>query len=221
MKKKYFVIVALIIFLGIPIVNADCSNEEIELLKKEANKIKVTYEHMGKVETYDGPTYNRFNVEITNIPDNFYIKIYDDTKYTPENGTVTKELLYGKWQIKVYSEKCEKEIDTISFKLPKFNMYSLDPLCKGIDGNDFPLCGKYYEYDVSYDSFKQRVEHYRITHKIEDNTDEPKEEKNNFDIILKYLNEYKVYISIGLGTILVITLIIILIKKKRNRGVLK
>ena len=38
MKKKYFVIVALIIFLGIPIVNADCSNEEIELLKKEANK---------------------------------------------------------------------------------------------------------------------------------------------------------------------------------------
>lgn len=43
-------------------------------------------------------------------------------------------------------------------------MYSLDPLCEGIDGRDFPLCGKYYEPRVSYADFEKRVKSYIATH---------------------------------------------------------
>ena len=210
-----------IMFFSIPICKADCNNEEIVSLKKETNKIKVEYEHIEKYEEFDEVNYNKFNVDIKNVPNDYYIMIYDDTKYVPENGSVRVILSTGNWDIKIYSNKCNNIIDTINLRLPRFNMYSIDPLCEGISGEDFPLCGKYYEYDVSYDNFKQRLEHYKKTYKIDNNKEEEQTKNNKFDIILKYLNEYKLYIGIGLCTVILIIVIILLINKKRNRGVLK
>lgn len=101
-------------------------------------------------------------------------------KLVPTDGKITQILSNGKWTIKIYSDKCDNVIDTITFRLPKFNIYSLDPLCKNIDGEKFPLCGKYYEYEVSYDSFKERVEHYRKTYNIDNNSDNKQVQKSSF-----------------------------------------
>ena len=172
-----------IIFFSIPICKADCSNEEIADLKKEVNKVKVEYEHIDDFETDDGEKdYNRFNVNIINIPNNYYIMFDDGLNYklVPTDGKITQILSNGKWAIKIYSDKCDNVIDTITFRLPKFNIYSLDPLCKNIDGEKFPLCGKYYEYEVSYDSFKERVEHYRKTYNIDNNSDNKQVQKSSF-----------------------------------------
>lgn len=224
-KRLCQFIMITIIFFSIPICKADCSNEEIADLKKEVNKVKVEYEHIDDFETDDGEKdYNRFNVNIINIPNNYYIMFDDGLNYklVPTDGKITQILSNGKWTIKIYSDKCDNVIDTITFRLPKFNIYSLDPLCKGVDGEKFPLCGKYYEYEVSYDSFKQRVENYRITNNIKDSDNSNiKNEKNYFKIIINYLNKYKLYIISGVGVIILITVITIIIKKRRNRGVLK
>lgn len=227
MKKNiYQLIVILILFLSIPYIKADCTSEEIKELKKETNQIKIIYEHMGKVTTEDGGTdYNKFSVDIVNIPDNYYIIIDDGLNYKeePQNNKVNVTLSNGSWTIYIYSNKCESEIDTIKFKLPRFNIYSLDPLCEGVDGEKFPLCGKYYEYDVGYDNFKQRVEHYRTTNNIKssNNSNDTRNEKNYFEIVINYLNKYKLYIISGVGVIILITVITIIVKKRRNRGVLK
>ncbi len=219
---KYLIIAFLLaLFTNISLVKANCTNEEIAKLKDEASKIKVTYEHLGKVDMYDEIKYNLFNIEITNIPDDFYIKIYNDIVYNPVDGKVEKKLSTGKWEIKVYSNKCEEQIDKINLKLPTFNMYSLDPLCEGIDGDDFPLCGKYYESRVSYADFEKRVKSYIATHPKKNNNDVNNDDKNIFENVLVFLIKYKYYFASG--TILLVVLIILFFswKKRRNRGVLK
>ena len=97
----------------------------------------------------------------------------------------------------------------------------MDPLCKNIDGEKFPLCGKYYEYEVSYDSFKERVEHYRKTYNIDNNSDNKQVQKSSFfDTILDYIKSNVIYIVGGLVCVLFILIIVLVIRKKKNRGVL-
>ena len=131
----------------------------------------------------------------------------------------------GKWNFDIYSSKCAEKVDSLLVKIPRYNVYSEDPLCEGIDGDKFSLCGKYYESDVTYESFKERVENYRAIHKIDSKKDKQEvieDKKNiNLDIIIKYINKYKTYILGSIISILLIVIITIIIKKKRSRGVLK
>ena len=49
MKKiKYILFTFLILSLSILSANAKCTKEEINALKQETNKIKVTYKHLGR-----------------------------------------------------------------------------------------------------------------------------------------------------------------------------
>lgn len=138
MKKNiYQSIIILILFLSIPYIKADCTTEEIKELKKETKQIEIIYEHIDNATTEEGGTdYNKFSVDIVNIPDNYYIIVNDGLNYKeePQNNKVNMTLSNGSWTINIYSNKCESEIDTIRFKLPRFNIYYLDPLCKGVDG---------------------------------------------------------------------------------------
>lgn len=224
MKKK-LLFIFIIILSSITIVNADCTKEEISSLQKEARKIKITYKHLGGVEGIDGGIYyNSFSVNIKNIPDDFYV-ILDgvNRKYIPENNTVFDTLDNGKWTFSFYSNSCNSKISTIAVKLPRFNTYSLDPLCEGIDGNEFQLCGKYYEYNVSYDDFKLRVENYRKTHKII-KEEEKKEEKSIEEIlsnILSFIQKYKLYFIAVAVLFIIVVVVLIIIRKNRKRGVLR
>lgn len=226
MKKSiYQLIVLIILLLNIPHIKADCTTEEIKELKKETKQIKIVYEHIDNATTEDGDTdYNKFSVDVINIPNNYYIMVNDGLNYKsePQNNKVNMTLSNGSWVVDIYSNKCESRVDAIKFKLPRFNKYSLDPLCKGVDGEKFPLCGKYYEYEVSYDSFKQRVENYRITNNIKDSDNsDTKKQDNYIELIMEYLNKYKLYVISSIGVIILVLVIVFAIKKRRNRGVLK
>ena len=209
-------------FLYIPYIKADsCTREEITKLKEETTKIKVTYEHLGEYKTEEDIDYNHFNIEVFNIPDNYYIMFPgDETKYEPEEGKTNTILTNGKWIISIYSNKCDEVIDTITIKLPTFNMYSLDPQCEGVDTKEFPLCGKYYEQTVSYENFQKRLSYYKSTHQTVQEP-EPIENPSIFTKILNFIIKYKYY-TIGIvSLIIIITIITIVVKKRRNRGVLK
>ena len=223
---KYLILSIFILCLNFTYVKAFCTSEELSTLKKEAEKIKVTYKHLGKVETEEGVSYNNFDVTVKNIPDNFYILILDGTmKLTPTNQIIIETFNSGTWNFEIYANECDEKIDEIKVKIPRFNIYSLDPLCEGINGEDFPLCGKYYEYYVNYEDFQMRVNQYRQNHKIE--TDNKIIEEENFNIqklfskILNYINKYQLYIVISLIVILIMLAIIIIKNKKKKRGVLE
>lgn len=224
---KYIIFTLLISFISIFHVNASCTDEEITSLKELANDIKITYKHLGKIEDEEGIYYNIFEVNIKNIDDDFYILYLNDTeKLVATDGKITKNFNNGTWKFNIYSNKCGIKITDIDVYIPRFNTYSLDPLCEGIDGNDFPLCGKYYEYDVSYDNFVDRVNYYRSIHDIDENiNDEKKDEKNLislvYDSILNFFINYKLYIIISIAILLIVIVLFIIIRKRKKRGILE
>ena len=224
---KYVLFTIIFLFSYVFYVDASCTEDEITNLKNLADNIKITYKHMGEVKTEDYIDYNRFKVTVSNMSDDFYITFASGTKkLVPIDGVATVEIQNGDWNFIVYSNKCDVEISLIEVFLPRFNMYSLDPLCDGIDSNDFPLCGKYYEYDVDYENFKDRVNYYRVLHNISNiNTSDIVEEDNRFkDIINKfigYIFQYQFYILTSLVILLIIIFIVIIMKRRRKRGVLE
>ena len=223
---KYIIFTILILLTNIFIIDASCTEEEISNLKKEVEKIKITYKHMGKVEYEEYTAYNIFEVTVKNLTEDFYIKITEleeEIKVFPTNGEGKLKIYNGSWNFYVYSNKCDTKLDTIKVVIPRFNEYSLDPLCEGIDGEDFPLCGKYYEYNVSYSNFKERVTYYRDTHNIkkEDINRENKNNNNYIEYLISYLLNYRLYIIIGLIAILLILIPIIVYKRTKKRGVLQ
>ena len=122
----------------------------------------------------------------------------------------------------MYSSKCENIVKSIEIKLPTFNIYSLDPLCEGIDGEDFKYCGKYYEYQIDRETFERKVKAYRIEHKIgQEDTTKVEKENNFFPKILDILKDNYPYILIGLGVLLLTILTIIIISKKKKRKILQ
>lgn len=224
---KYIVFVILLMFVNVFYVNASCTDEEIDILKNKAKDIKITYKHMGIIEDEDDIYYNNFEVKAKNVDDDLFFSLINGTIILePKDGEVTDVFSNGKWNFEVYSKSCEQKIHTIEVFIPKFNKYSLDSLCEGIDGEDFALCGKYYEYEVPYDNFVERVNHYRITHNVK--SDQNVQDKDSddkfislFKDILKFVKEYSLYISISFVISLIIIVFVIVIVKRRKRGVLK
>lgn len=221
---KYIVFTVLFLFINIFYVNASCTNEEILILKEKADKIKITYKHLGRIEEEEGVFYNRFEVNVKNIPNDFYILVLENTiKLEPENNKITEIFNNGTWDFNIYSNTCNELISTINVYIPRFNEHSLDPLCEGINSSEFPLCGKYYEYNVSYNEFVNRVKHYRTTHNVvsKNNNDN----LNSFNIIINniinFIIQYKFYVICLLSILLCILVTIIIVKKKRNRGALE
>ena len=229
MKKiKYILFTFLILSLSILSVNAECTKEEINILKQEANKIKVTYKHLGSNVDAEGTVVDyMFSLTFSNINDDMYIRIDDyneEWKEVNDNKIIINKIATGKYRFSIYSNSCQEKIGDISVKLPKFNSYSLDPLCEGINTDEFPLCSKYLEYQPSYETFVKKLEEYKKTHEIK--TDDNNIAKDNtFTIILNkiinFITKYQIYITSVLTIILIVLVILIINSKKKKRGVLE
>ena len=223
---KYLVFIFILLFVNVFYVYASCTDEEINALKEEVKNIKITYKHLGKVELEGQVYYNYFKLNASNLSDDFYV-LLSKNKYqlVPVDGKIESTVYSGNWDFHVYSNKCGERIDTIDVLIPTFNMYSLNPLCEGVDGKDFELCGKYYEYYVGYEDFIQRVTRYRNIHNIGKND---KEEESLGKIVshfannlLKFVIEYKVYFCVVLFVLILLFILIIILRRRKKRGVLE
>lgn len=226
-QLKYILFSFLIIFLSIISVNAQCTNEELLAEKEKAENIKITYKHLGEVTKDDGSkVYNEFLVTTKNLAEGQYIYLSPlaNEDFVEKDNTIQITLTTGKWEYNIYSSKCKEIVKTINVNLPKFNMYSIDSLCKDIDGDDFTLCSKYLEYEVSRETFERKINEYRKTHTI-NNKDNNKEENISINYIinkaLDFINKYNLYIVGFLLVILIILIIIIIKKKLKKRNVLE
>lgn len=222
-KNTNLLLTILILILSINIVKADCTPEEEKQLLEEVEKVELVYKHLGEVTKEDGSkVYNEYKVTAKNIPNEVYIYLYPfaDEKFeeTSEGPRIT--LKTGTWYYNMYSSKCDKTLKTITLTLPKFNMYSLDPLCDKVDTEDFKYCHKYYQNEISRETFERKVKAYRLEHHLDDK-EIPKQEKENIlKPVIDFLLEYYIYIIIGIVVIVTISALIIRINKKK-RTVLK
>ena len=132
------------------------------------------------------------------------------------DNSFVMQLTSGDWSYHLYSKQCEKVIDSISFKLPKFNMYSLDPKCEGIDSSEFKLCGKYYEYNVDRSTFEKRLDYYLKTRKINTNNNNTDKSDGFLSKIINYVEENLIYVLIA-GGILVLGIVVFVIIRKNNK----
>lgn len=220
---RYLLFTLIISFSCMFYVCADCTNEELETLKKQAEDIKITYKHLGPVEDNSMIVYDKFNVTFKNISDETSLVLsYAPSDYiVAKDGVVKLEMMVtGTYNVKFFSNKCETVVHEVDFTLPTFNEYSLDPLCEGIDGNEFPLCGKYYEYKVDYDNFVARVKHYRSNYHITSGNDDDSK-GNILDSIFKFLSKHLVYVVVSFAILLLVIGLILIIRKKKKRGVLE
>lgn len=222
---KYLIISLFLLCLNFTYVKASCTSEELSSLKEEIKKIKITYKHLGEIINDDGSkSYDKFLVTAKNIPEGVYVHLSPMTEENFDESTddLKIKLTTGTWYYNMYSSKCETVVDIITVKLPRFNIYSLDPLCEGIDSDDFQLCSKYYEYEFSRETFEKKVNAYRAENNIgkTDNNDE-KENNNILKTILDFIENYNLFIAGGLTIVLIILIVIIVISKKKKRKVLE
>lgn len=230
MKKNMFLVFIIMFFcLLISYANADCTKTEINLLKKDAEKIRVFYKHLGAIDSGDEfVVYDRFDITFKNVDDDFYIEENSLAyKNSPKNGVITDTFVTGTWNFNIVSTKCNTKIHSIKVVLPKFNVYSLDPLCEDIDGDDFVLCSKYYSGNVSYDYFKNKVLEYKSAYKrdSEEIDNENSSYKYNISYYLKNMYDFiiknGIYFFFGFVFIVIAIVVLVIHIKRSKRGVLK
>lgn len=252
MKRFFYGIFSVFIFFSITFhVSAECSTSDLNELKKEAGKVVASHvEKEGEYDpgTYSPPeglsdedlenykaTYLYFEINIFNLTENLYIKVYNDvtgetnTYYYSDSdeGTIRFDFKrikrIGKNTITVYASEntncANMELYSFTYSTPRFNEYSTYSLCN--NNPDFYLCYRFLtvETNIEFEEFVNAITRYEKG-KIDNQgneipPEEPKEEKN-FGTFLK---ENK-FVLIGVTTGVIIlggTITFFIIKKKRSK----
>lgn len=224
-KDKNLLFTILLLILSINMVKAECTKEEEDKIKEDINKVEIIYKHLGEITQEDeSKVYNEYMVTAKNIPKEVYVQLYP---FTEENFEKTNEelkikLTTGTWHYYMYSEKCDKTLKDITVNLPKFNVYSLDPLCKDVNTDEFAYCYKYYQNEISRETFEKKVKEYRkINHLDDKKANNDIKENNVIKSTVDFLLKYYVYIIITIAAIILIIILVILIKKKNKRKILE
>lgn len=248
MKKTIFIFFFIIFIFSTSSVYAiECPNADIVNLRKSAAELKVSYDEVTGVRDPnefgppDGYTeenyvsyYNYFEVKFLNINENIFIKVtnniteeekiinFKDT----ENGvykfdwkdtsrvTNLKYTVYASDKTNCYSFELKKG----SLTLPAYNPYHIHNKCIGYE--DYSLCHKYVNFNITYDSFIDKIDKHIEEMKKED--EEKKEQEKNIlhQVNTFYKKNKKIILIISGGIILIGGFVIGLnIRKKRSRAI--
>lgn len=222
MKKIRYIILTIAIFLTcLTNAYAACTQEEINGFKKVEDEYTVKYEIDKETKKY----YIYFERPQQNVYD---FAIYTGNKFKCEDVSDTLSKCYhfdsGEYKIAIMgqTESCNDIFKTITLKLPKYNAYSEDPLCEGIE--DFVLCNPTYEKEIDYDTFVSRIETYKKNHvenkieKEEPTDDEQKKQNETLTKILKYAEDNWLQITIIVVFIILVIITIIVTAKSVRKS---
>ena len=227
MKKIYYIIFIVLSLFAFSIKTKAVCNLEEEKLK--ASKIEVSYDINLEAYKQTGK-YNQYSIKFYNISNS--IKVYDAKldrtfAYFAKDNYVNDrsyadDYTVGTHYFSVYSSYCTEAISTITIKIPKFNEYSVDPLCEGITEEELAVCGKWYDNrNISYNDFVKTVNNYKKSNGINDNTDDDNNNvENDNNTLLNTINEFvrNNYLYVAGGAVIILILIIVLIAIRRKRG---
>lgn len=228
MKSKhitYLLIFTILFFANMFCVKAACSTEEYNNYRKLASQVKITYKYLEELEKESEPRYGVFEATISGLSSEIYVFDNDTYKeyYYKESGPITFQTHGGSktFSINMISSKCGTYlIKKVTVDIPKFNSYSIKDYCQGIDTKKFPMCDKWYQFDVSYDSITKALENYKKTTIIIPNDNNNQNVNNNSNSILEFIVNNQLYMVIGLSVLFVI-LVSIAIVTRRKKGALE
>lgn len=228
MKQKhifYILIFTISFFINMFYVQAKCSTEQYNNYRSLANQVKITYKYLEELEKKEEPQYGVFEVTISGLTPEIYV--YDDETYKEyyykSNEIITFNTHGGQrtFSIMLNSSECGNYlIKKLTIDIPVFNSYAIKDYCKGIDTKEFPMCDKWYQFDVTYKSLTEALDSYkkRTTTKVnlDDNSNTPDKNEN----IIDFLMNNQIYLVIGLSVIFVVLMTIAIIAR-RKRGALE
>ena len=212
MKKAIFVMLMLFSFN----VYADsCSNDELARLREIANNMEVSY----NLEN-DDDSYPRFSITVNNlnkevkalIIEDWYANKYKEFKNDGTNKGVLTSFLPGesiKITMKAYvSNACSgKTVSTKTVKLPYYNVYYNYPECKMYP--NLKSCVKLTDKKITEEAFNKEINDF-INANSKEETIVTEDNNGTTDWLL--------IIGITVGSILIISLIIIVISKKIKKN---
>lgn len=218
MKKHKFLLSILSLSLFIPSTTyADCTKEEIDNFKQIEDEYKVTYEFDKDTKLY---TLTFYSPE----PDIYdftspYSSIYSNCEIINENTAKCSNIQSNEYNFEIIgmTDSCNITLKKIKITLSKYNTYSEDPLCEGIE--EFVLCQPTYDKDIDYETFVSRVNSYKKNHPTKEVTDEQKEETKEQNKIVKYIqdNLFQIIIIVVFVTLVIITIILTAKSIKKSR----
>lgn len=200
MHKLKYILFSFILLTLLPLsVKADCQSD----FKAIEDQFKVTY-------TYD---INTDEFTITLINPNFHTysylfdELYESSERVVENEKITatiKKYKKTSYTYSIYGIKGECSLQKLkeeTIELKKYNKYAESDLCKG--NEDFALCQKDYDKQISNETFESRLETYKQS--VQKNDDKEKntdtneqkvnENKNNFlNNVINYAKENALYL---------------------------
>ena len=205
MKKKYIALILMLSLLNANKTYAACTQEQINEFERIKEQYKITYEFNNSRKdytiTFQIPYPDKYGYlidENINIEGNV---TGTDTSFTV-SGVSSGQYIFDVIGIE---EGCDDTLKNITLKLPRYNAYSEDPLCQGIE--EFVLCQPTYEKEIDRDTFISRVNTYKKTkeNKIEQQPVEENEEKNG--VIEKTIE----YIKENLLQVIIVAVFIVLV----------
>lgn len=213
MKKILFIFLMFLTLTNIKALNyRGCDSSEIARMKAFINNINISYDYVMN----DSPV---FIITLNNIQSDIYFTDsltnneyrYQDTN----NGEISiggySSGITGKFKFYSANSECYGiNLGSKYYKTPGYNPYYNDQLCNGLN---IQLCEKWININYSRDEFESLIYEYK-------NRDSKKEEESieyNESIMEKIINFYVKYYIYILLFIIITSVTIIIIKRKKDR----
>lgn len=214
MKFRYALYTITLFLLCITNTYAACTQEDKKEFKKIEDEYTVKYEFNKGTKDYTVT----FNIP---LPDKYGYTI--DENMNTENYVTSTDNSFtfsgikpGQYKIEVIgvTNSCSDVLKEITLKLSKYNSYSEDPLCDGIE--EFVLCQPTYDKEIDYETFVSRVNTYKKNHT--NKVDEEPQEEPEENIILQYIKDNLFQIIIIIVFIILLTITIIVTAKSIRKS---
>jgi hypothetical protein len=189
-----------------------CSARDLNKLRSEALKIKVSYK---TVKNSEGIT--KYNITISNLSTNLVIK-YNGIAYsgTPNNTSVTIPGLFepkGTYSFEIQSGDLQicghAYLSTKKITLPYYNKYSEADEC--VEYEEAPVCQIHYEGEIkNYNDFLTQLDSYIKS--IAPEKEPYKDTRNIFQKIIDWCKD-NIEITVAIISILVLIILIFIIVK--------
>lgn len=217
-RKMIFVLLLIIVPINVfGLKYGGCEYSVVSRMQSIVTNINISYDyHVTNNVVYFDITLNNLTSDIyfydTISKKEYYYKDTNNGEITIRNYTN-----YGSSGVyKFYSNisECYKiSVGTKYYKIPNYNPYHNDELCKGFE--NYVLCNKWAPVNYSYDKFKNEIRKYKTEEKQKENKiDELRYEKRIIDFVVDF---YIKYYYIILISIIIVFSFIILIKRRKDK----
>lgn len=218
MKRYYYIVISLLLFLTIPIIVQarvySCDYKEKARLISIASNINIVLDYVETKDTVE------FFVTLSNLhPDIYIYDTYKDKEYRYNNKSKNpNELVISNYPdgenivYEIHSVKANCNSTFLISKyasLPPYNKYYKDPICKELQ--DFNLCKKWVKNNYNYEEFQQQIDDYLNVKKVEEKNEQLKVLPMHW--LLDFYFKYYLYI---IASIVSVSLIVVFIKYLRN-----